>query len=76
MKNITLSVDEKVLTAVRQHAAARETSVNQLVREFLREIAERESRARGARRRIRSLASRSTARVGKISWSREDLHDR
>ena len=76
MKNITLSVDEKVLAAVRQHAAARSTSINQLVRDYLGEIARREDRARKARRRLRSLSNRSAARIGRISWTREQLHER
>ena len=40
MKNITLSVDEKVLAAVRRYSAERESSVNALVREFLTGLAE------------------------------------
>ena len=76
MKNITLSVDEKVLTAVRRYAAARDSSVNALVREFLSRISQSEDRARNARRRIRELSNRSKARIGSRSWTREDLHDR
>ena len=76
MKNITLSVDEPVLKAAKLYAAERNSSVNALVREFLTSIAEREGRARKARRRIRQLSSRSKARVGRKSWSRDDLHAR
>ena len=76
MKNITLSVDEKVLSAVRQHAAAHSTSVNQLVRDYLAEVAQHESRARKARRRLRSLSNRSAAKIGRASWTREELHER
>jgi len=76
MKNITLSVDENVLSAARQYAAARSTSINQLVRDYLTEVAQHEDRARKARRRIRSLSNRSTARIGRASWTREDLHER
>lgn len=76
MKNITLSVDEKVLQAVRRYAAERESSVNGLVREFLAAIAQREDRARNARRRIEQLSRRSKARLGPKTWDRESLHDR
>ncbi len=76
MKNITLSVDEKVLAAVRRYAAERDSSVNSLVREFLGRISQSEDRARNARRRIRQLSNRSRARMGSRSWSREELHDR
>ena len=76
MKNITLSVDERVLAAVRRYAAEHNSSVNALVREFLSRISQSEDRARNARRRIRQLSNRSRARMGSRSWSREELHDR
>ena len=76
MKNITLSVDEAVLAEVRRYAAAQDSTVNALVREFLTEVAERESRARSARRRIRQLSEKSSARIGSKTWSRDELHER
>lgn len=74
--NITLSVEETVLRAVRIYAAERGSSVNALVREFLGGIASREDRARRARERIRELSARSTARIGSRGWARDDLHAR
>ncbi len=76
MKNITLSVDEKVLTAVRRYAAEHDSSVNGLVREFLSRIAGSTDRARKARLRIRKLSTHSRGRIGAITWRRSDLHDR
>ena len=76
MKNITLSVDEDVLRAVRQYAAARDSSVNALVREFLAGIARRKNRADTARRRIKALSAKSKARIGSASWKRDGLHER
>lgn len=75
MKNITLSIDARVLKEVRRYAAARDSSVNGLVREFLTRIADSENRAKRARLRIRELSRRSAAKLGKITWSRADLHD-
>lgn len=76
MKNVTLSVEEEVLVAVRRYAAERNSSVNALVRQFLTEIAMREDRARQARRRIRELSEASSARIGGKSWCRDELHER
>ncbi len=76
MKNITLSIDERVLAAVRRYAVEHEATVNGLVREFLTRIAKSEDRSRDARRQIRELSKRSKARIGSISWNRERLHDR
>ena len=76
MKNITLSVDEEVLAAVRRLAAARDSTVNALVREHLTNLAQHENRAKRARARLRQLSNRSQGRLGKRTWTRENLHDR
>ena len=76
MKNITLSVDENILATVRRHAAERNSTVNALVREYLTGLAAHEDRAKRARARLRQLSARSQGRLGKKTWTREDLHDR
>ncbi len=76
MKNITLSVDETVLAAVRRYAAEHDCSVNALVREYLTRLAERQDRARKARQSLRKLSNKSTARIGAKSWNRAELHER
>lgn len=76
MKNITLAIDEDVLAAARRYAMERNSSVNALVRDHLSEIARREDRARNARKRLLELSKRSRARIGKKSWTREELHER
>jgi len=63
VKNVTLSINETVLSAVRNYAAERSSSVNALVREFLGAIAEREDRARKLRARTRAVSDSSEARV-------------
>ena len=79
MKNITLSVDEDVLRAVRLCAAKRGSTVDAIVREILTELVNREDRGdrvRKARRRIVELSERSTARIGSRTWTRDELHQR
>ena len=76
MKNITLSVDEKVLAAVRRYGAERESSVNALVREFLNSIANQQNQARTARARMRELSTKSRGRLGAKTWTRDQLHKR
>ena len=63
IKNITLSVDDDVLTAVRGYSAERNSSVNVLVREFLTNLAGHEDRARRAKARIRVLSKESQGRL-------------
>ena len=76
MKNITLSVDDEVLAAVRKHAAERNSTVNALVREYLTNLAQHRDRARRARVRLRQLSKQAKGRLGKKTWTRENLHDR
>lgn len=76
MKNITLSVDEKVLVAVRRVASDQGTTVNALVREHLTRLAEHQDRAARARHRIRELSETSEARIGASRWQRDELHER
>jgi hypothetical protein len=69
-------VDEKVLAAVRRHAAEHNSTVNALVRKYLTNLAMHQDRAARARVRLRQLSARSKGRLGKKTWSREDLYDR
>lgn len=76
MQNITLSVDEKVLVAVRRVAADQGTTVNAMVRDHLTRLAEHADRAALARKRIRELSEASQARIGPATWCRDELHER
>ena len=75
VKKVTLSVDEALLREARQIAHQRSTSLNAMIRRFLEELTERESRAAAARRRITALCEESRAEVGKPVWTREELHE-
>lgn len=75
MKNITLAVDEDVLTEVRKIAAERETTVNALVREYLVELARQRDRSAKARAELLRLSEESEARLGPDwKFNREDLY--
>jgi hypothetical protein len=76
MKNITLAIDEDVLTEVRKIAAERETTVNALVREYLAELAARKRRAGDAMKLMRELAEQGGMEVGPRTWTRDDVHER
>jgi hypothetical protein len=45
VRNITLSIDEEVLIAVRRYAAEQNSSVNALMREYLTNVARHENGA-------------------------------
>ncbi len=75
-KNITLAIDENVLDEVREIAARRRTTVNALVRDYLTAIAAEESRIAEARKGLKELMSKSTARMGPdYVWNREEIYE-
>lgn len=76
MKNITLAIDEKVLAEARRYADEHDTTLNALVRGYLEQIADNRERVQQAMRELREMSNRSTAEVGPITWTRDDLHER
>ena len=76
MKNVTIALDESLLREARRIAADRSTTLNAMIRGFLEELAERESGAVKARRRIVELCQETNAEVGPRTWTRDELHER
>ena len=77
MKNITLAIDDEILDRVRVVAAKKRTSINAMVREFLSEIATRETKLSQARRGLLELMDRSTGDMGADwKWNREKTYER
>ena len=76
MKNLTLRVEEETLAKARGLAAERSTSVNALIREYLKDLVKQDSRKIAARRELIALCRDSKAQIGKATWTRESLHDR
>ncbi|HEX3879016.1 MAG TPA: DUF6364 family protein [Bryobacteraceae bacterium] len=72
---MTLTIDEAILRAARKIALDRNTSVNQMVRDYLAELAQASDHAQMAER-FRQMVRTSPAKVGAITWSREDIHNR
>lgn len=73
--NITLSVDDGVIQEARRRAEAMGTNVNQLVREYLEQLAGKtDSKADAVESERLSRATHGNARGWR--FDREELHDR
>ena len=73
--NVTLSVDDGVIREARRRAEAMGTSVNQLVREYLEQLAGKaDPKADAAEFERLSREAQGNARGWK--FNREELHDR
>ena len=75
-KNITLAIDEDLLDKIRVIAALEKTTVNAMVRDFLTRAAEKRNRTAKIRKRLAQRSRQSEGRVGPVTWSRDDLHER
>jgi hypothetical protein len=74
--NVTLVVEEDLLREAREVAARRRTSVNEMVREFLKNVVSQESRRLAALERIQPLLDRPAVHLGGPRPSRDELHER
>ena len=75
-ENLTLTVDEEVLRAANKIAQDRNTSLDELIREYLNGLVGDPAVWKSAAERFRDLSKHSKADMGPITWTRDDLHDR
>jgi hypothetical protein len=75
-KNLTLTLDENLLRAARKVALDRNSSVNQLVREFLDRLVREQDQRANAMANLEEIFQTTRVRVGRRNWTREDLHER
>ena len=75
MANLTLSLDDEVLQKAREAALREHTSVNALVREYLKQYVHARERRLRALDALDAVAKR-TGSASTKRWSRESLHDR
>lgn len=75
MANLTLSLDDELLQKAREAAVREHTSVNALVREYLKQyVNARERRLRALD--VLDLLAERTDSSSDERWSRESLHER
>ena len=75
--NLTLAVDGEILREARKIAIDEDTSVSALIRGFLADFVE--SRRARRRRPVEEMFRTFDAHpveLGRVSWTREDLHER
>jgi len=77
MKNITLAVDKADLERARVVAARKKTTINAMVRGFIKEIGSEEDRAAKAKRDILDLIGNTKFRIGSgWTFDRDEAHER
>lgn len=73
-KNLTLAIDEDLLDKARIIAAVKRTSVNELVREYLTWLVEREKASDEAREALLHMMDHSQGDMGAWRFNRDDSY--
>lgn len=77
MTNLTMSLDDALMLSARRIAFERETSLTEMIRGFLTEMVEGWNRGRKAKATaLMRTFERNSVKIGKRTWSREELHAR
>lgn len=75
-RNLTLTLDDDLLRAARKVAVDRNTSVNQLVRDYLADLVRETDRQLTAIANLDRIFRESRIRIGRRNWTRQELHER
>jgi hypothetical protein len=76
-KNLTLTIDDDVLRKARKIALDRDTSVNQLVREYLFKLIQDEKvKKASSLAELEEIFRASRVSLGGRTWTRDELHER
>jgi len=76
MANVTVKIDDELLAKARLLAAQRNTSINAIVKQKLEEFVATDLKREATLRGLEDFYARSRARVGKKTWSRDEVHER
>jgi hypothetical protein len=75
-QNITLSIEKELLRKGRLIAAQNDTSISKMLSDQLKEMIDKEEQYQAARRKALHALKKGFHLGGKITWRREDLHER
>lgn len=76
MANLTIAIDDDLLHRARVRAAQLGTSVNAVLREYLKTWVRDDDARAQAIRRLLAQARRSKSGSGGRTWTRDELHER
>lgn len=75
-QNVTLTIDSAILKNARKYALEHDTSVNQIIRDTLAALGPQDDKRETARTELKEFFRKSRFKIGKRTWTREELYDR
>ena len=75
-QNVTLRLDKDLIKKGKVIASKKETSLNRLLSDFLKQIVEQEDYYELCKRKALDILNKGYHFGGKITYTREELHER
>ena len=75
-QNITLSIEKELLKKGKLIAARKDTSISKMLADLLEGLVEKEDRYQAAKRNALEILEKGYHLGGRISWTRDELHER
>ena len=72
--NVTLTIEKEILDRVRVIAEQRQTTLSELVLDYLRDLVERDRAYAEASQRLKARMKEPPLAVGERRWTRDELH--
>ena len=75
-QNVTIKLDQDLIKKGRVIASKRETSLNRLLSDFLKQIVEEENHYEQCKRKAFQILRKGYHFGGEITYTRDELHER
>jgi hypothetical protein len=75
-QNVTLSIEKEIIKKGKVVAARKDTSISKMLADLLKNMVENDDRYEASKRSAFQLLRKGMHLGGKITWKREDLHER
>jgi len=74
--NITLKIDDALLEKARRLAFLKKTSINAVVKQRIEQFVAGDFNREAALKGLDAFVQKTNAKVGKKTWTREEIHER
>jgi hypothetical protein len=75
-QNITLSIEKELIKKGKIIAARKDSSISKMMSDLLKEIVDQDDRFVAAKRNALNILKKGFHLGGRVTWKREDLHER
>jgi predicted transcriptional regulator len=77
MANVTMTLDDEIIKKVKKIAVEKNTTLTGIIRDYLTRLAKREDqRTEEIIKELSAMMNGGEVKIGKITWTRDELHER